>query len=60
MEPEDKVRELEEAAEWLEDVDFMDAMDSIIPTACPEGCEVEPDGTCPHGYRSYLLVCGLI
>lgn len=23
-------------------------------------CEVEPDGTCEHGHRSWLLVLGLI
>ena len=25
-----------------------------------DGCLVEPDGTCPHGYRSPLLILGLI
>ena len=35
-------------------------MDSIVPTICPEGCEVEPDGKCPHGYSSVLLLLGLI
>lgn len=25
-----------------------------------DGCAVEPDGRCPHGYRSPLLVLGLI
>ena len=34
--------------------------DSIVPTACPNGCEVEPDGKCCHGYPSPLLVLGLI
>lgn len=28
--------------------------------ACPHGCWVEPDGTCPHGHKSWLLVMGLI
>ena len=31
-----------------------------VETACPEGCEVEPDGKCPHGYRSVARVLGLI
>ena len=35
-------------------------MDSVIPTRCPEGCEVEPDGECPHGAKSVLLLAGLI
>jgi len=25
-----------------------------------DGCVVEPDGSCPHGARSWLLVLGLI
>jgi len=25
-----------------------------------DGCLVEPDGTCPHGHRSWLLALGLI
>lgn len=32
----------------------------VSPTGCPEGCQVEPDGTCPHGYESVLLREGLI
>jgi len=34
--------------------------DSIVPTACPDGCEVEPDGKCCHGYPSPLTVLGII
>ena len=25
-----------------------------------DGCRVEPDGHCPHGHSSWLLVLGLI
>ena len=25
-----------------------------------DGCTVEPDGSCPHGHKSWLLVLGLI
>lgn len=25
-----------------------------------DGCKVEPDGTCSHGHKSWLLVLGLI
>jgi hypothetical protein len=28
--------------------------------ACPDHCWVEPDGTCPHGKPSWLIVIGLI
>ena len=34
--------------------------DSIVPACCEEGCEVEPDGTCPHGNPSVLLEMGVI
>jgi hypothetical protein len=30
------------------------------PALCDEGCEVEPDGICPHGCPSILLAVGLI
>lgn len=26
----------------------------------PDGCWVEPDGTCEHGQRSWLLIMGMI
>lgn len=29
-------------------------------TDCPEGCEVEPDGYCSHGYNSAGLSAGII
>jgi hypothetical protein len=45
------------AAEWLEESDFM-ALDEDPETV--DGCLVEPDGVCPHGYRSPLLVLGII
>ena len=34
-------------------------MDKGIAKAT-DGCEVEPDGTCPHGKPSWLLVLHLI
>ena len=30
------------------------------PALCDQGCEVEPDGHCPHGCESILLTVGLI
>ena len=33
-------------------------MDSVLEAA--DGCSVEPDGECPHGHRSPLLVMGMI
>jgi hypothetical protein len=35
-------------------------LDDLYPALCSEGCEVEPDGHCPHGGPSLLLALGLI
>ena len=35
-------------------------LDDIYPALCSEGCQVEPDGHCPHGAPSLLLALGLI
>ena len=35
-------------------------LDDVYPALCDEGCEVEPDGRCPHGGPSLLLATGLI
>jgi hypothetical protein len=32
--------------------------DSVVEAT--DGCEVEPDGICPHGYPSWLLYIGII
>ena len=32
--------------------------DSVAET--PDGCETEPDGSCEHGWPSWLIVLGLI
>ena len=34
--------------------------DGWCPTRCPEGCVVEPDGVCPHNFKSIALELGLI
>lgn len=41
---------IEEIAEMI--------MDSVVEAA--DGCDVEPDGICQHGYRSPLRVLGMI
>lgn len=33
---------------------------TTVPALCREGCEVEPDGECPHGCPSVLLAMGVI
>lgn len=32
----------------------------FCPTECPEGCVVEPDGVCPHDFKSAAVEQGLI
>lgn len=34
--------------------------DEMGRTDCPDGCVVEPDGVCPHGYESAALTLGVI
>lgn len=41
----------------MEEIEAM-VMDSVVEAA--DGCSVEPDGTCPHGYKSPLLVLGVL
>lgn len=36
----------------------MAAMDGVVETE--DGCIVEPDGVCPHGEESPLLIAGCI
>ena len=52
---------------WLADnqcesvTDALDLLgDSTVTALCSEGCEVEPDGDCPHGCPSPLLAMGAI
>jgi hypothetical protein len=45
--------EMEQIMEWEWD-------DGGCEAACPHGCWVEPDGWCPHGRPSWMLVLGLI
>jgi hypothetical protein len=43
--------DLEKLIGWFTEDDGCEATD---------GCWVEPDGTCQHGYQSWLVVLGLI
>ena len=36
------------------------ATNSIVPACCKRGCQVEPDGHCPHACPSVLLALGMI
>lgn len=48
------------AEEFGEDVVEEWVTGGVVPTRCGEGCQVEPDGICPHGYRSLLINAGAI
>lgn len=56
----------EEAAENAGYASVEDCLEAVImddenaPALCSEGCEVEPDGVCPHGFQSIVLERGLI
>jgi hypothetical protein len=52
----DAAQRLMEATESDED----DPDELLGATDCPHACHVEPDGTCPHGYRSAALSAGVI
>lgn len=34
--------------------------EASVPACCSEGCVVEADGECPHGFPSVILAMGLI
>jgi hypothetical protein len=44
----------------LEDICWKPDEDLLGETDCPEGCHVEDDGACPHGFKSAALTAGLI
>lgn len=46
------------AVDWLEETGI--GYDSVVPACCERGCEVEPDGICPHGHPSVLIALGVI
>lgn len=49
-EPTDPRPTMEQMQVWV--------MDSVVDAT--DGCQVEPDGICPHGHPSWLLRAGLI
>lgn len=48
-----------EPDEW-DDAELLEFAEQDGGVETPDGCWVEPDGVCPHGERSPLLVRGLI
>ena len=52
-------------ASYMDQLDIEDVMrESLFGDSCgvecADGCMTEPDGKCPHGYSSPLLLAGLI
>jgi hypothetical protein len=57
---ESEIRRMDaEFAGSLEIDDLMDIMNEGMGETA-DGCIVEPDGHCPHGHQSALLVLGMI
>ena len=59
-----KTQIYEEARKKSED-EFIEFLEICLdegwsPTKCPSGCIVEPDGVCPHDFKSVALEYGLI
>ena len=54
------------AVEVVSDMDYMEELlfdmgpVAGVETACEEGCMVELDGVCPHGFPSPLRLAGMI
>ncbi len=55
----DEVAE-EEGFDSLEDLLQDIRFSSIVPACCSYGCQVEPDGTCEHGFPSILMFLGIL
>jgi len=49
-------QEYDWAVDYMVEADWYDLEDGETY----DGCVVEPDGQCPHGYRSWQLVAGII
>ena len=41
-------------------LEIMEQADSYGTVETPDGCTVEPDGTCEHGEQAPLLMLGMI
>lgn len=39
---------------------FLEEVDGSVSALCEDGCEVEPDGTCPHGHPSVVRAAGYV
>ena len=63
-EPYSRARESDRAARRIEEAaeeDSWDVVEELLgETDCPDGCTVEPDGCCPHGWKSGALTAGVI
>ena len=42
------------------DIDQLQMWEEEGGCETPDGCWVEPDGTCEHGHKSWLLIMGMI
>lgn len=57
-----KMSELAAREGFTDDMEMLEAYtsDSVMPALCEAGCQVEPDGKCPHGHPSPLRHLGFV
>lgn len=41
-------------------IDIMRDSEDYGTCEATDGCTVEPDGTCPHGHQSWMIILGVI
>jgi len=62
----EKLKRSPKAAQALVDamgdtmMSFSEVDDAQGETDCPDGCFVEPDGVCPHGWLSAARTLGIV
>lgn len=57
-----KIAQLAKREDFADAIAMLDAYtsESMMPALCEAGCQVEPDGKCPHGHPSPLRLLGFV
>jgi hypothetical protein len=50
----------QEGYETIDDLVEEMKYEDLVPAICSDGCQVEQDGICPHGFPSVMLSLGLV
>ncbi len=51
---------LNEGVETTHELMELYIMQSVVPSVCSDGCRIEPDGHCEHGFSSILIELGIL